>query len=89
MSNFDNNYKKRKKKLKNEKAFTKECICYWVYLTLVVCSKNTFTSPSFFLTFALQNTYKRVLCLVFEKLEASVSLTAFFGLVLFNFFVWL
>ena len=47
--------------------------------------QNTFTNPSFFFTFSLQNTYKRVLCLVFEKLEASVSLTAFFGLVLFNF----
>ena len=29
--------------------------------------------------------YKRVLCLVFEKLEASISLTTFFRLVLFNF----
>ena len=29
--------------------------------------------------------YKRVLYLVFQKLEASVSLTTFFGLVLFNF----
>ena len=29
--------------------------------------------------------YKQVLCLVFQKLEASVSLTTFFGLVLFNF----
>ena len=29
--------------------------------------------------------YKRVLCLVFQKLEASVSLTTFFGLDLFNF----
>ena len=47
--------------------------------------QNTFTSPSFFFAFSLQNTYKRVLCLVFEKLEASVSLKAFFGLVLFNF----
>ena len=31
------------------------------------------------------NTYKQVLCLVIEKLEASVSLTAFFRLVLFSF----
>ena len=29
--------------------------------------------------------YKQVLCLVFQKLEASVSLSTFFGLVLFNF----